>query len=161
MPVSTEIKDCALAAYAIGHGLTNIAARYGVPASTISHWAKSAGMARRKRGAKALATPSTRVKTIMKLSKRMSYRQIAAVVGGSHQNVSEIYQVWLERWWKIEPSFQVGDVIEWFSMRFRVLAVHSHIDGDVQAEDGQIIRNFKWSEGNNRSLLAQATIPAR
>jgi hypothetical protein len=138
--------------------LIDISRAFEVNISQVSHWAKVAGRVRRTRGARKSEEPSDHVKAVMRMAARMPYSQVADIVGTSRQNVCEIYNAWIERWWKIEP-LKVGDLITWYGVNLKVLAVHDHSTGDVQTEDGKMIKSFRWRIGNNRSRLA--TTPAR
>jgi len=146
-----------LAAYDRGDRLIDISRAFGVNLSQVSLWAKVTGRTLRSGGARKSLVPSDHVKVIMRMSERMSYAQVAGIVGTSRQNVCGLYRAWIERWWKIEP-LKVGDLITWYGVKLKVLAVHDHVTGDVQTEDGKTIQNFRWRIGNNRSRLVTISV---
>jgi hypothetical protein len=150
------LKEQALEAYDRGDRLSEIAGRLGKSPSQVSHWAKTSGRPRRPRGNRKQEKPSEHVQAILRLAARYSYRQVAKMVGGTSQNVCEVCHKWSERWWKIEPLFQPGDMILWYNMRFTVISVNGHLSGVVQDDSGQTIYDFQWSDGRNRAILAPA-----
>lgn len=157
--ISEETKQQILEAYDAGDRLTEIAHRFNVSPSRVSSLAKASGRTLRQRGAKAQEEPSDRVKMILNLAARKSFREVANLLGDegcSHQNVAEIYNKWSRRLWATNPLFKPGDVIKWYGEEFTILAVYDHEHGRVLTESGAVINDFKWRIGSNRAKLVRS-----
>jgi len=157
--LTNETKLEIIEAYDAGDRLVDIARRYGVSPSRVSTLARAANRTKRKRGAKADAEPSPRVRMLVEMASRMSYRQVSAIDGKcTRQNVSELCKKWVARMWARKPLIKVGDIVTWYGEPLTVLAVYDHVRGDVLTRSGKIIKDFKWRLGNNRALLAKKPV---
>lgn len=153
---SDEVMSEALKDYADPTRKTkDIAAKYNVSASTLTVWARKAGIQLRGRGRDRNEEPDARTRAILEAAAALKQEEVAARFGITKQRISKIMKRW--KGWK-KPStapFAVGDVIEWNGAEYTVLEAQP-LFGVVRDSTGDVINPFYW---NMRGFRAHKVEP--
>ena len=128
----------------------DIASKYGVSPSTLTVWARKAGIPLRGRGRDRSEEPDARTRAILEAAASLKQEEVATRFGITKQRISKIVKRW--KGWE-RPSvapFAVGDVVEWIGAEYVVLEA-GPLFGTVKNAAGDIIRNFYWNVRNSKA----------
>lgn len=123
-----------------------VAARHGISTSTLTVWAKKAGIPLRNRGRRKRVQPTPRQLEILEQARMYKYHQVGNRFGLHKQSVHRLVKRWKD--WvlpKMAP-FSPGDMIRWRGKNFTVLDATS-TEATLVDEGGMIYKNFTWSSG--------------
>jgi transposase len=129
----------------------DIAAQYGVSASTLTVWAKKQGIALRGRGRERQRQPDARTREILEMAETLVLEDVGKAAGISKQRVSKILRRW--KGWKKpkETPFEPGERIMWKDQEFEVI-MGGPLFGKVKNMGGEIIHNFYWTMDGNQAV---------
>lgn len=136
----------------------DIADKYGVSMSTLTVWARKAGVKLRGRGRTKQTQPDSNTRRILEAAEVMPQEVVGRQFGGvTKQRISKILKRW-QNWRKPDRSpFVTEDVIRWKGKHFKVLQP-GPLFGKVVNEHGEIMHNFYWHMGGS---LAVKTDPSK
>lgn len=150
--VTTTKKVQALTDYRSGMRLREIAARHGVHTSTISVWAKEAGLARRSQGCREKMAPSVRDAQIVADLRNDANLPMEAVgdrYGISRARVHRIYHKWKD--WKPAPPYKVGDKVRFMGQDYLIISAGVH-EGKVRHLRTNKVTTISWHVGEERAV---------
>lgn len=133
----------------------DIAAKYGVSPSTLTVWARKAGLQLRGRGRDRSEEPDARTRAILEAAAALKQEDVAAKFGITKQRISKIVKRW--KGWKKPTTapFAIGDEIEWNRGIYTVLEA-GPLFGIVRDSKGDVINPFYW---NMRGFKAHKVEP--
>ena len=146
---SPETKIRALNGVVNGAPYKEIAKEFGFSITTISQWAKAAGLPRRKtgQGIDPQRKPTKRVQDILQMAADKGCSATGREMEISRQRVSSLYKRWEKRGWKPKPSWPPGSWVQRGSQTYVVVEVYDANSGRVMDEAGTILDNFQWRMG--------------
>ena len=146
MATDKEITE-ALELYRKGKLFTkDIAKKFGVSQSTITVWAKAAGIPLRVRGRNRMEQPTLRQRKIMEMAAIHDYEKVGEQFGITKQAVHRIVKRWAAHNKPKKAPFVPGDEITWHNKRLTVLTAELE-HGTVIDQKGKVFRCFTWATG--------------
>lgn len=131
-----------------------IAERYKVSPSTLTVWAKKAGIKLRGRGRDKMRQPDARTREILETAETLTLDETGKRFGISKARVGKIVKRWAN-WKRPEQSpFIPDEVILWKNKVYTVVE-GGPLFGKVRDEKGVTIHNFYWNM--HGSIATRAT----
>jgi hypothetical protein len=141
-----SIMAAALADYQKGQQTTKeIAASFGVSQSTLTVWAKHAGLTLRTRGRRKLHAPTPKHRQIIKMAEVYTYEQVGKHFNMEKQAIHRIVKRWKDWMKPKKPMFEPGDIIQWRGQKLTVLSAGLR-SGMVMDEGGKTMWEFPWNQ---------------
>lgn len=138
----------------------DIAARYGVSASTLTVWATKAKIPLRGRGRDKMKQPDSRTREILETAETLTLEETGERFGMTKQRVAKIVKRW-EGWQRPTQSpFVADDVLVWKAKIYTVVE-GGPLWGKVKDERGVTIHNFYWNMHGSVAVKIDAETAAR